>query len=110
MATPRVTRLPIAEIYPLNVRGLAAGLATTANWASNLLVSLTFLTLTDLFGPSQTFWLYGVLTVVALVFAYKLVPETRGRTLEAIEAFWHDTRGPRSGAGPAAANPLDRAA
>ena len=102
--------LLIAEIYPLNVRGLAAGLATTANWASNLVVSLTFLTLTDLFGPSQTFWLYGVLTVVALVFAYKLVPETRGRTLEAIEAFWHDTRGPRSGARPAPANTLDRAA
>jgi hypothetical protein len=51
-----------------------------------------------------------VLTVVALVFAYKLVPETRGRTLEAIEAFWHDTRGPRSGARPAPANTLDRAA
>jgi MFS transporter, SP family, galactose:H+ symporter len=98
--------LLIAEIYPLNVRGLAAGLATTANWASNLLVSLTFLTLTDLIGPSQTFWLYGVLTVVALIFAYKLVPETRGRTLEAIEAFWHDTRDARS----APTNTLDRAA
>src|SRR5438105_14961312 len=102
--------LLIAEIYPLDVRGLAAGLATTANWASNLVVSLTFLTLTDLFGPSQTFWLYGVLTVVALVFAYKLVPETRGRTLEAIEAFWRTSRKRTSDASPRGANVIDRAA
>jgi hypothetical protein len=88
----------------------AAGLATTANWASNLLVSLTFLTLTDLFGPSQTFWLYGVLTVVALVFAYKLVPETKGRTLEEIAAFWQDGHGLPSGARPVAADTPDRAA
>jgi sugar porter (SP) family MFS transporter len=79
--------LIIAEIYPLRVRGLAMGVATTANWASNLLVSLTFLTLTDVIGLSRTFWLYGLLTIAAVIFAYKLVPETKGRTLEAIEKF-----------------------
>jgi SP family galactose:H+ symporter-like MFS transporter len=47
--------LMIAEIYPLRLRGQAVGVATTANWASNLVVSSTFLTLTDTFGPSRTF-------------------------------------------------------
>jgi MFS transporter, SP family, galactose:H+ symporter len=82
--------LLIAEIYPLRVRGLAMGVATTANWASNLVVSLTFLSLTEALGPSLTFWVYGLLTVVAVIFAYKLVPETKGRTLEEIEDFWHE--------------------
>jgi sugar porter (SP) family MFS transporter len=77
--------LIIAEIYPLRVRGLAMGVATTANWASNLLVSVTFLTLTEVFGPSRTFWFYGLLTIAAVIFAYKFLPETKGRTLEAIE-------------------------
>ena len=82
--------LLIAEIYPLRVRGLAMGVATTANWASNLVVSLTFLSLTEALGPSVTFWVYGLLTVVAVIFAYKLIPETKGRTLEEIEDFWHE--------------------
>ena len=102
--------LLIAEIYPLRVRGLAMGVATTANWAANLLVSLTFLTFTDRFGPSLTFWLYAMLTVGALIFAYRLVPETKGRTLEAIEAFWHGAHEQTADAGPPDADHLGRAA
>jgi hypothetical protein len=94
----------------LRVRGLAMGVATTANWAANLLVSLTFLTFIDMFGPSLTFWLYGLLTILALIFAYKLVPETKGRTLEAIEAFWRGSRERASSAGPPVADVVDRAA
>jgi MFS transporter, SP family, galactose:H+ symporter len=102
--------LLIAEIYPLRVRGLAMGVATTANWASNLLVALTFLSLTERFGPSLTFWLYALLTVVALVFAYTLVPETKGRTLEAIEAFWHGPRDRPSHPSPPGPDAMGRAA
>jgi sugar porter (SP) family MFS transporter len=80
--------LLIAEIYPLKIRGGAEGLAAGANWAANFLVSLTFLTLVQMFGPSQTFWLYGVLSVAAWIFSYYLVPETKGRTLEEIENSW----------------------
>jgi Sugar (and other) transporter len=65
------------------------GVAVTINWACNFLVARTFLTLIATFGLSLTFWLYGLLSVVALIFVYKLVPETKGRTLEAIEAFWY---------------------
>jgi SP family galactose:H+ symporter-like MFS transporter len=80
--------LLIAEIYPLRVRGLASGTAATTNWAANLLVSLTFLSLVQLFGPSWTFWTYGMLAVAAWIFSYYMVPETKGRTLEEIEESW----------------------
>jgi MFS transporter, SP family, galactose:H+ symporter len=80
--------LLIAEIYPLKIRGGAEGIAAGTNWAANFLVSLTFLTLVQTFGPSQTFWLYEVLAVAAWIFSYYLVPETKGRTLEEIENSW----------------------
>jgi sugar porter (SP) family MFS transporter len=80
--------LLIAEIYPLRIRGLAEGTAATFNWGSNLIVSLTFLTLLEKLGASATFLLYAFASVASWLFAYYLVPETKGRTLEEIEAFW----------------------
>lgn len=77
--------LLISEIYPLKIRGLAEGTAAASNWAANLLVSLTFLTLVQALGPTRTFWLYALFGVGAWIFAYYLVPETKGRTLEQIE-------------------------
>jgi sugar porter (SP) family MFS transporter len=82
--------LLISEIYPLAVRGSAMGLVTVANWLANLVVALTFPILTAGVGTSITFWLFGVCSLIALVFTYRLVPETKGRTLEAIE---EDLRG-----------------
>jgi MFS family permease len=84
--------LLISEIYPLQVRGTAMGIATTANWVSNLLVSLTFLTLISALGPAVVFWAYAFVTGGALVFAYVMVPETKGRTLEQIEGFWRSQK------------------
>jgi len=80
--------LLISEIYPLKVRSSTEGVAATFNWGSNLLVSLTFLTLLQEIGATRTFWLYGVFAISAWLFSYYLVPETKGRTLEEIEAFW----------------------
>ncbi len=80
--------LLIAEIYPTTVRSSAEGLSATFNWGSNLLVSLTFLTLLEAIGASRTFWLYGIFAIGAWIFSYYLVPETKGRTLEEIEEFW----------------------
>jgi sugar porter (SP) family MFS transporter len=82
--------LIIAEIYPLRVRGIAEGTAAGVNWASNFVVSFTFLTLIEVLGPSMTFWVYALLAVASWLFAYYLVPETKGRTLEEIErSFRH---------------------
>jgi len=87
--------LLISEIYPLKVRGAAMSIATVANWGANLLVAVTFLTLVATVGRPQTFWLYGLVGVAAWFFVYLLVPETKGRTLEEIEAHWRAGRHPR---------------
>jgi SP family galactose:H+ symporter-like MFS transporter len=80
--------LMIAEIYPLKIRGRAMALATVANWGSNLLVALTFLSLLHSLGRPATFWLYAIVGVVGWIFVLKMVPETKGKTLEQIEAQW----------------------
>lgn len=88
--------LMISEIYPLKVRGAAMSVATVANWVMNLLVAVTFLTLVEVLGRPETFWLYGIIAVVAWVFFYLLVPETKGKTLEQIESHWRAGKNPRA--------------
>ncbi len=77
--------LMIAEIYPLKVRGLGSSLATAANWGSNMIVALTFLSLIEFFGVSHTFFIYCLLGALSLLFIYFYVPETKGVSLEQIE-------------------------
>jgi hypothetical protein len=69
---------------------------TVANWSANLIVALSFLTLTQVLGKASTFWLYGVVTIGAWLFAFFLVPETKGKTLEEIEAHWRAGKQPRA--------------
>ncbi len=78
--------LLIAEIFPLALRGRAMSLATVANWTFNLVVSATFLNLVGALGSTGTFLVYGVLSLLALAFVAITVPETKGRSLEQIEA------------------------
>jgi sugar porter (SP) family MFS transporter len=77
-----------AEIYPLGVRSKAAGIGTMANWTFNFIVSLTFLLLIEALGKSGAFWFYGAIGILTLAFCWKLVPETKGKRLEEIEAFF----------------------
>ena len=71
-------------------------IGTIANWGANLIVALSFLTLTQVMGKSATFWLYGIVTIGAWLFAFFLVPETKGKTLEEIEAHWRAGKHPRT--------------
>ncbi len=87
--------LLIAEIYPLNVRGRAMSVATIANWAANFLITLTFLTLAGVLGRAGVFWLYALVGIVAWFFVLRLVPETKGLTLEEIEEHFRAGRHPR---------------
>ena len=80
--------LLISEIFPLKIRGAAMSAVTVTNWVFNLLVAVTFLTLVGVLGHAGTFWLYGVIAIGAWVFFYRLAPETKGKTLEQIEAHW----------------------
>ena len=87
--------LLISEIYPLRIRGMAMSVATMINWGANLIVALTFLTLIQRIGRPGTFWLYAAVGVMSWLFAYRLVPETKGKSLEEIEAHWRAGRHPR---------------
>ncbi|HEY4782179.1 MAG TPA: MFS transporter [Chthoniobacterales bacterium] len=78
--------LLISEIFPLQIRGQAASVATMANWLSNFLVSLTFLSLLNRLGSVSTFLLYAVLSLAGLWFCFRFVPETKGVPLERIES------------------------
>ncbi len=80
--------LMLSEIYPTRVRARAIGIATAANWGANFLVTLTFPTLRQTLGSGPTFWLFAAFGIVALVFVWRRVPETKGRTLEEIERVW----------------------
>lgn len=84
-----VVQLVIAEIYPLGIRALAMSVTTAVIWAMYLLVTLTFLSLIDALGRPYTFWLYAVLCVVAWLYIYYSMPETKGMSLEEIEEHWH---------------------
>ncbi len=78
--------LLIAEIFPLAYRGRGMSVASMANWGSNLVVALFFPNLIVLLTLGGAFALFAVLTVAALLFAWKFVPETSGRSLEEIES------------------------
>jgi MFS family permease len=83
-----ITWIVISEIFPLELRGLGMGIASFANWACNYLVSVSFLSFINWVGFSQTFWIYALICVAGLWFVYKLVPETKGKTLLQIQKFW----------------------
>ena len=80
--------LLISEIFPMAIRARGMSAATIANWLSNLVVALTFLDLAGLMGHAGVFLLYAALTFAGLGFAYVLVPETKGLSLEAMQALW----------------------
>jgi SP family galactose:H+ symporter-like MFS transporter len=88
--------LILSEIYPLRIRGRAMSIGTITNWGANLIVALSFLSLTQSIGKASTFWLFGVISIGSWFFAYFLVPETKGRTLEEIEAHWRAGKSPRA--------------
>jgi len=96
--------LLISEIYPQKIRSVAMSAVTVTNWGFNLVVAVTFLTLVGVLGRGGTFWLFGVIGIAAWVFVYQLVPETKGKSLEQIEAHWRDGKGPRELASSSSGN------
>ena len=88
--------LVLSEIYPLRIRGRAMSVGTVTNWGGNLVVAVSFLTLTRVMGKAATFWLYAGVSIGAWLFAFFMVPETKGRSLEEIEAYMRAGKHPRS--------------
>jgi sugar porter (SP) family MFS transporter len=86
----------INEIFPRSIRGRGVSVATAFNWGSAWLVSQFFLSLTESIGQAATFWLFAAMCVLAFVWIWRFVPETRGRSLEDIEQMWVDRAGTES--------------
>jgi sugar porter (SP) family MFS transporter len=78
--------LLISEIYPARVRASAMSVATFANWAANFVVTISFLTLLSAISDAGTFFLFAFLTLVAVVYFWRRVPETKGLRLDDISA------------------------
>ncbi len=89
-----VTWVILSEIFPTRIRGRAMALATVCLWIANYVISQTFPMMDEnkwllaKFHGAFPFWLYGVFCVVLLIFVWRFVPETKGKTLEQIEKRW----------------------
>jgi SP family xylose:H+ symportor-like MFS transporter len=88
-----VTWVLLSEIFPNSVRS-AMSIAVAAQWLANLIVSWTFpmmndnIALTTRFNHGFAYWIYAIMGVLSALFIWKLVPETKGKTLEEIEKIW----------------------
>jgi len=85
MTTAPVVWVVISEIFPNRIRGAAVSIAVFALWIACTILTLTFPYLNSCLGPSGTFWLYGGICLTGYLFVYRLLPETKGKSLEDIE-------------------------
>ncbi|XP_009642644.1 solute carrier family 2, facilitated glucose transporter member 12 [Egretta garzetta] len=76
--------LVLSEIFPGGIRGRAMALTSSMNWGINLLISLTFLTVTELIGLSWVCFIYTIMSLASLAFVIVFIPETKGCSLEQI--------------------------
>ena len=84
--------LYVSEVFPLRVRGLGASIGSLSNWAFNAMVAWTFFKLVGLVGTAEVFWLFAGFGGIALAWGYRYLPETKGVSLEQIEAHWRSGR------------------
>ena len=78
----------IAEVFPNTIRGAAVAIAVAFQWIFNWIVSTSFVPLANSMGYWFTYGLYGVICIIAAIFVWKLVPETKGKTLEDMTKLW----------------------
>ena len=79
----------IGEIFPTRIRGLAMSFATFVNWGTNFLTALIFPWYVATIGMNAGFFTFASMSLLATIFFYKYVPETRGKSLEEIENCWN---------------------
>jgi MFS transporter, SP family, xylose:H+ symportor len=83
----------LSEIFPNRIRG-AMSIAVAAQWIANLVISWTFpimndsTLLTNMFNHGFSYWIYGLMGLLAAFFIWKIVPETKGKTLEQMDGIW----------------------
>jgi SP family xylose:H+ symportor-like MFS transporter len=97
-----VTWVLLSEIFPNQIRGKAMALAVAMQWIANYLVSWSFPildknpTLVSYFKHGFAYWIYGLMGILAAIFMAKMVPETKGRSLEEMEALWMGEKSARA--------------
>ncbi|HKI88085.1 MAG TPA: D-xylose transporter XylE [Draconibacterium sp.] len=82
-----ITWVLISEIFPNKIRGKAVAIAVAAQWAANYFISSTYPAMMELSG-GLTYGFYGLMSIFSLWFVWKMVPETKGKTLEEMEHLW----------------------
>ena len=89
----------IAEIFPNTIRGAAVAIAVAFQWIFNFIVSSTFVPMFNMhlqpgdhFGHWFTYGLYGIICIISAVFVWRLVPETKGKSLEDISTMWRNRK------------------
>ena len=77
----------IAEIYPNTIRSSAIAIAVAAQWAANFFISSTYPPMME-YSSGLTYLFYGLMSILSAIFVWKMVPETKGNTLEEMEGLW----------------------
>ena len=88
MTLAPVTWVLLSEIFPNKIRSTGMSVATTFLWSACFVLTYTFPILNQSLGSARIFWLYALICLIGFGIIFKWVPETKGRTLEAIEGFW----------------------
>jgi MFS transporter, SP family, arabinose:H+ symporter len=94
-----LTWLIMSEIFPNRLRGKAMGIASVCVWTASSFATFCFPPMVEFFKkslgtPAMAFWIYAVISALAFLFAFFVVPETKGRTLEELGASWNKTYKP----------------
>ncbi len=77
----------IGEIFPNKIRGKAIAIAVAAQWSANYFISSTYPAMME-FSGGATYMFYGIMSILSALFVWKMVPETKGKTLEEMEGVW----------------------
>ena len=85
----------VSEVFPLKIRGIAMSICTVSNFAFNFFVVGSFPILLHRVGGAYTFWMFGFVSLLCIIFVYFFVPETKGISLEQIESNWRRGVAPR---------------
>ena len=85
MSLGPVTWVLLSEIFPNRVRGIAMAVCTFALWFACCALTYSFPLLNSSLGSSGTFWVYATICIAGFIFFLRVLPETKGKTLEDIE-------------------------
>ncbi|WP_067929483.1 sugar porter family MFS transporter [Alicyclobacillus shizuokensis] len=79
----------ISEIFPTRIRGRAMAIGSFALWGATYLVTQFFPVMMHHFGATVTFWVFALMCILMFLFTLRFLPETKGKTLEEIQAHWN---------------------